>query len=144
MGDAIDNIPGIAGVGEKTAAKLIKKYGTAEAVLKHLDELTPKMRENFEKYGDRLPIARKLVTLKDDVEFDFNPEACKYVGLNVDAMKPHFVQLGFTNLLKRLGDEGAAAASTARPMPAASAPSFEGGLFGTNTTPPAKSDPAAA
>ena len=54
MGDAIDNVPGIPGVGEKTAAKLIKKYGKAEAVLKHLDELTPKMRENFEKFGDRL------------------------------------------------------------------------------------------
>ena len=54
MGDAIDNVPGIPGVGEKTAAKLIKKYGTADAVLKHLDELTPKMRENFEKYGAQL------------------------------------------------------------------------------------------
>jgi DNA polymerase-1 len=50
MGDAIDNVPGIPGVGEKTAAKLIKKYGTAEAILQHLDELTPKMRENFEKF----------------------------------------------------------------------------------------------
>ena len=72
IGDAIDNVPGIPGVGEKTAAKLIKKYGTADAVLQHLDELTPKMRENFEKYGDRIPIARQLVTLKDDVEFEFD------------------------------------------------------------------------
>src|SRR4051794_3483809 len=95
-GDAIDNVPGIPGVGEKTAAKLVKKYGSADAVLKHLDELTPKMRENFEKYGERLELSRKLVTLKDDVDFEFEPEACKYVGLNVDGMKPHFVQLGFT------------------------------------------------
>jgi DNA polymerase-1 len=143
MGDAIDNIPGIPGVGEKTAAKLVKKYGSADAVLKHLDELTPKMRENFEKYADRLPISRQLVTLKDDVDFEFNAEMCKYVGLNVEGMKPHFVQLGFTNLLKRLGDEGAAAASTARPMPVASAPSFEGGLFGTNTAAPDKTDAGA-
>ncbi len=42
-GDTIDNVPGIPGVGEKTAAKLVKKYGSADAVLKHLDELTPKM-----------------------------------------------------------------------------------------------------
>src|SRR5215217_2822135 len=62
MGDAIDNVPGIPGVGEKTAAKLIKKYGSAEAVLSHLDELTPKMRENFQAHGDRIPIARRLVT----------------------------------------------------------------------------------
>ncbi|HZN65959.1 MAG TPA: 5'-3' exonuclease H3TH domain-containing protein, partial [Tepidisphaeraceae bacterium] len=65
VGDNIDNVPGIPGVGEKTAAKLIKKYGSADAVLKHLDELTPKLRENFEKYGDRLAVARRLVTLKD-------------------------------------------------------------------------------
>src|SRR5947207_361512 len=89
MGDAIDNVPGIPGVGEKTAAKLIKKYGTAEAVLTHLDELTPKMRENFEKFGDRLSTARKLVTLKTDVDFDFDEEACRFAGLNQDALKKH-------------------------------------------------------
>src|SRR3954471_11543358 len=50
MGDPIDNVPGIPGVGEKTAAKLVKKYGNVEGILKHLDELTPKLRENFEKY----------------------------------------------------------------------------------------------
>src|SRR3954451_8458669 len=76
MGDAIDNVPGIPGVGEKTAAKLIKKYGTAETVLKHLDELTPKMRENFEKFGPtNIPMARKLVTLKCDVDVPFDPES---------------------------------------------------------------------
>src|SRR6478672_8804483 len=69
MGDAIDNVKGIPGVGEKTAVKLVKKYGTAENVLKHKVELTPKMRENFEKYGDRLPMARRLVTLHTAVEF---------------------------------------------------------------------------
>jgi len=69
VGDNIDNVPGIPGVGEKTAAKLVKKYGSADAVLKHLHELTPKMRENFEKYGSRLGLSRSLVTLKDDVEW---------------------------------------------------------------------------
>src|SRR3954453_10377806 len=71
MGDAIDNVPGIPGVGEKTAAKLIKKYGRAESIMQHLDELTPKMRENFEAHGKNLPLARRLVTLKDDVDFEF-------------------------------------------------------------------------
>src|SRR5688500_8148501 len=106
MGDAIDNVPGIPGVGEKTAAKLIKKYGSADAVLKHLDELTPKMRENFEKFGDRLPIARQLVTLKTDVEFDFDDEACRFAGLDNEALKRHLRECGFTSLLKRLGDDG--------------------------------------
>src|SRR6266850_4687690 len=103
MGDAIDNVPGIPGVGEKTAAKLIKKYGRAEAVLEHLDELTPKLRENFEKFGEKIPLARRLVTLKDDVEFEFDPERCKFFGVDLDALKGHFEELGFTALLKRLG-----------------------------------------
>lgn len=105
MGDTIDNVPGIPGVGEKTAAKLIKKYGKADEVLKHLDELTPKMRENFEKYADHLPRARELVTLRNDVEFDFDIEACAFHGLNNEALKGHLVSLGFTSLLKRLGLE---------------------------------------
>src|SRR3954470_16389828 len=105
MGDAIDNVPGIPGVGEKTAAKLVKKYGKAEAVLEHLDELTPKLRENFELYGKNLPLARRLVTLKNDVEMDFDPEECKFHGLDMDALKGHFEELGFTALLKRLGLE---------------------------------------
>src|SRR3954453_5651575 len=69
MGDNIDNIPGVPGVGEKTAVKLIRKYGSADAVLNHLDVLTPKMRENFERHGDRLQLSRQLVTLKKDVDF---------------------------------------------------------------------------
>jgi len=132
MGDAIDNVPGIPGVGEKTAAKLIKKYGRAEAVLEHLDELTPKMRENFEKHGDRLPIARQLVTLKTDVEFDFKPQECKFTGLNDDALKKHLRECGFTSLLKRLGDDDPTAAGVKPQAPRRSTKyqPFEQGLFG--------------
>src|SRR5207247_4671888 len=67
MGDAIDNVPGIPGVGEKTAAKLIRKYGSVSTIFEHLDELTPKMRQNFERFGGRLETSRKLVTLVKDV-----------------------------------------------------------------------------
>jgi DNA polymerase-1 len=143
-GDAIDNVPGIPGVGEKTAAKLVKKYGSADAVLQHLDELTPKMRENFEKFGDRLPMARKLVTLKDDVEIDFDPEACKYVGLDHHALRSHFQTLGFTNLLKRLDAGGQAPAARVTPAPAPLG-RFEESLFGTmpgNGEPPTLAEPA--
>src|SRR4051812_28740802 len=113
MGDAIDNIPGIPGVGEKTAAKLIKKYGSAEAILEHLDELTPKMRENFEQNAANLKMARRLVTLKTDVDFDFDAEACRFQGLNPQALKQHFELLGFKNLLVRLGVEPDQAPSAA-------------------------------
>ncbi|HWE04154.1 MAG TPA: DNA polymerase I [Tepidisphaeraceae bacterium] len=102
IGDSTDNVPGIPGVGEKTALKLVKKYGSADAVLNHLDELTPKMRENFDKYRDRLPMARRLVTLKDDVEIKFDPEACKFTGLNTASLRHYAITLGFTSLVNRL------------------------------------------
>jgi DNA polymerase-1 len=127
IGDSIDNVPGIPGVGEKTAAKLIKKYGTAEEVLRHLDELTPKMRENFEKHGDRIPIARKLVTLRDDLDMEFEPEVCKFVGLNAEGLRPHLTELGFQNLLKRLPSEASAHLSPLTGAP--QAPSAAAGKF---------------
>lgn len=108
MGDTTDNVPGIPGIGEKTAAKLIKKYGRAEAVLENLHELTPKMRENFEMHRANLAISRPLVTLKNDVKFEFDPESCVFRGFNVEGLRPHLQELGFTSLLKRLegGDVG--------------------------------------
>jgi DNA polymerase-1 len=101
MGDNIDNIPGIPGVGDKTALKLIKQYGSAENVLAHVGELKGKMKENFEKFADRIPVARKLVTLKTDVEFDFDPEVCRFRGLDVDALRKHLAECGFHSLLKK-------------------------------------------
>jgi DNA polymerase-1 len=136
VGDSIDNVPGIPGVGEKTAAKLVKKYGSADAVLKHLEELTPKMRENFEKYGNRLPMARSLVTLKDDVEMEFDPEVCRFNGLNKDALRSHLEALGFHALLKRLGLDGEAGGAAPAPKPVLkpmvprSADRFQESLFG--------------
>ncbi len=111
MGDAVDNVQGIPGVGEKTAAKLINQYGSADAVLEHVDELTPKMRENFQTYADRIPIARQLVTLKDDVDFGFDPAKCAFTGLNQDVLRQYLESLGFHSLLKRIdGDKGSAGA----------------------------------
>jgi DNA polymerase-1 len=129
-GDSIDNVPGIPGVGEKTAAKLVKKYGSADAVLQHLDELTPKLRENFEKYGKNLELSRRLVTLKDDIDIEFEPETCRFVGLNAAALRQHFQELGFTNLLKRLGLEEGERTVVNPPRPASPlSPAFSEGLF---------------
>ena len=128
VGDATDNVPGIGGVGPKTAAKLIAQYGSADAVLKHLEELTPKLRENFQAGAANLPLTRKLVTLVDDVDFPFDPEACRFSGFNISAIKAHLQELGFTALIKRL--EGAPAAPAAPAATAApKAQAIEGGLF---------------
>ena len=135
MGDATDNVPGIPGVGEKTAVKFVKKYGSAEAVMNHLNDLTPKMRENFEKFGHKMPITRQLVTLRQDLDVDFDPEACKYTGLNADGLRKHLNELGFNNLLRRLGDS-----TTTIPTPpranAGLLPRFSESLFGIEPPPP--------
>ena len=129
IGDSIDNVPGIPGVGDKTALKLVKKYGSADAVLKHLDDLTPKLRENFEKFGNRMDIARKLVTLKDDVEMEFDPEVCRYVGLNNDVLRSAMEMLGFTSLLPRLPGGNGKSAKVVVPAQPRSPLLFEEGLF---------------
>jgi len=115
MGDAIDNIPGIPGIGEKTACKLIKKYGKADAILDHLDELTPKMRENFEKHAANIALARSLVTLRRDVPMEFDPEACRFGGLNIDGLRPHLEVLGFKGLLEKIGGPAKTAAAPQKP-----------------------------
>jgi DNA polymerase-1 len=135
MGDSTDNVPGIPGVGEKTAVKLIKQYGSADAVMNHLNELTPKMRENFEKFGNKMSITRQLVTLRQDVEIDFDPQTCKYTGLNAEGLRKHLTELGFTNLLRRLGDSTAPLPIAPRPR-AGLLPRFSESLFGNEPPPP--------
>ncbi|HTW95456.1 MAG TPA: DNA polymerase I [Tepidisphaeraceae bacterium] len=124
IGDSTDNVPGIPGVGPKTAVKLIQQYGTADAVLDHLDELTPKMRENFKANAALLWQSRKLVTLHTDVEMDFDPESCKFNGINLPALKPHLEELGFHNLLQRIMPQ-TVAVPTLKPL----SRQEQGGLF---------------
>ncbi|HVR31350.1 MAG TPA: DNA polymerase I [Acidimicrobiia bacterium] len=72
-GDTSDNLPGVPGVGEKTAAKLIASYGSLEGIYDHLDEQTPKLRENLAEYRDQVFLNRKLMTLVADLDLDVDP-----------------------------------------------------------------------
>ena len=71
MGDNVDNVPGVPGIGPKTAAKLILEYGTTENLIAHLDAIKGKRRENLEASKDQIPLAKELVTVKYDVELEF-------------------------------------------------------------------------
>ncbi len=113
MGDSIDNIPGIGGVGLKTATKLIQKYGIADAVVEHAEELTPKMREKVKAYAQQLPVTRRLVTLYDDVAFDFDLVTARLEAVQVGALRPIFRELGFTRLMSQLDMIESASSSTA-------------------------------
>lgn len=72
MGDTSDNIPGVAGVGPKTAAKLVMEYGSIEGIYENIDAIKGKRRENLLAGQEQLQTSRILVSLKDDVEFDFD------------------------------------------------------------------------
>ena len=73
-GDASDNVPGVKGVGEVGARKLIGRYGTVQEIYGHLDELTPKQKAAFEDARGYLPLSHDLVTIRTDVPVDFRPD----------------------------------------------------------------------
>ena len=119
-GDSVDNVPGVPGIGPKTAAKLIAKYGSARAVLGHADELTPKQRENVKAFAEQMPITRQLVTLRRDVDFPFDLHRCSVEAIAFGHVRPVFEELGFTRLLPQLDaiDGGDAARSSTVEVPA--------------------------
>ena len=122
MGDTVDNVPGVPGIGPKTAAKLILEYGSVENLLAHLDEIKGKRRENLEASKDAIDLARRLVVLKDDVDCDFDLAGAETdpAKLPVSGLMQAFTELGFNvhkQTLKALtGVEENA------PLPAAGAP----------------------
>ncbi|HEX7040759.1 MAG TPA: DNA polymerase I [Trueperaceae bacterium] len=117
-GDSTDNIPGAKGVGTKTAAKLVAKYGSADAVMEHLDELTPKLRENLAEHRENMHLTRRLVTLERDVPIDFSLEDCVTPRPTRRDLRELFEELGFRSFLDQLdfaGPDAVAAATEAAP-----------------------------
>ncbi|MBA2667606.1 MAG: DNA polymerase I [Trueperaceae bacterium] len=118
VGDSTDNVPGVHGVGQKTALKLIDRYGTADAVLEHADEQTPKLRERLLEARDLLPVTRQLVTLRRDLDFEFDLERCRTPSVTKDDVREVFAELGFRSFLDGLPD----GALAAEPAPADAVP----------------------
>ena len=104
MGDQVDNIPGIKGIGEKTAIGLIKTFGSLDNLLLNTDELAEKQRKLVtEKKGDAL-LSKELVTIKTDMDLDMELDKFKYEGFDKAKLRGIFEELEFKNLLKELGD----------------------------------------
>ncbi|MBU0617534.1 MAG: DNA polymerase I, partial [Planctomycetes bacterium] len=101
-GDSVDNVPGVSGIGPKTAAKLIARYGSAQGVIEHADELTPKQRENVKAFAPNLDITRQLVTLRPDVPIDFDVQQAECQRFDWSAARPIFEELGFRRLLEQM------------------------------------------
>jgi len=105
-GDAVDNIPGIPGIGEKTAKKLIAEYGSVENLIANVEDLKGKQKENIINFAEQGLISKKLATIILDVDVEFNEEDLKIIPPNEEAVKEIFTELEFRNLAKRvLGEE---------------------------------------
>jgi DNA polymerase-1 len=103
VGDTSDNVPGVRGVGAKTATKLLQQYGTVEAIYEHLDEIkSGRFRNALEKGRDEAALSKKLVTIVTDVPVDLDLDACRVREMDRDRVAELFRELEFRALLDRL------------------------------------------
>ncbi len=95
MGDKVDNVPGVEGIGPKTAAALIGEFGSIDGLLANLEKVKGKRRENIENGRDKLALSRRLVTLKSDLEIPFALDAAKIGEIDAVGVRRMFEELGF-------------------------------------------------
>ena len=106
-GDVTDNIPGVAGVGGKTAAKLIQQFGSVEGIYEHLEEVTPeKLREILRSQESQARQSKRLATIVTDVPIKFDLDSCRAGTYDRDAVVQLFRELEFFKVLSRLPDFG--------------------------------------
>jgi DNA polymerase-1 len=103
-GDSSDNVPGVKGVGEVGAGKLISKYGTVENIYSHIDELTPKQREAFENSRGHIRLSHTLVTIKTDIPVEIDEEAMRVDCVYDTNVADLFEKYEFGSLKKYLGN----------------------------------------
>lgn len=103
-GDASDNLPGVPGVGEKTASRLVSAYGDVEAVFARLQEEKPKLRESLVEHRERVFVNRRLMALVDDLDLNLAPGDLVRNLPDRESLKPVFDRLEFATLWERLGE----------------------------------------
>ena len=103
-GDSSDNVPGVKGVGEVGAGKLIAKFGTVENIYAHIDELTPKQREAFENSKGHIELSHELVTIKTDIPLEVTEEQMRLTGEYTLEVADLFEKYEFGSLRKYLGN----------------------------------------
>ena len=108
-GDPSDNIPGVPGVGEKTASRLVQEFGCVEDLLGRTDELKGKLKSSIEAAVDQLTLNKELARLKTDVELSVGPEDCVMGDWDMEAVRRLFTSLEFRTLFERLEDVGRSA-----------------------------------
>lgn len=104
-GDASDNIPGVPGIGEKGASKLIGEFGSVELILQNLDRLTAKNREKIEANAEQLKLSKTLATICLDVPIEFNPDELIIESPDYEALRTIYLEHNFRYFLRMLDSE---------------------------------------
>jgi DNA polymerase-1 len=121
-GDTSDNIEGIKGIGEKTATSLIREYGTVESIYEHIDDIKGAVKTKLAENHERAIANKDLVTIRTDLDIDFDFEACRVKNFDREKIADFFRDLEFRMLAARLDEvlgtatAGAAAADTAETL----------------------------
>ena len=105
-GDPSDNIPGVPGVGDKTATKLVQDFGSVEELLERTDELKGKLKEAIEAAGEQLRLNKELAELDTSLELEVRPEECVMGEWDLEAVRRLFTSLEFRTLFERLEEVG--------------------------------------
>src|SRR5437762_6787608 len=96
VGDSSDNIPGVRGIGDKTASELVKQYGHLESILSHAGEITKKRpREALLEHADNARLSKELVTIRDDLPVSFDLDALKIKAPDYQRLRDLFIELEF-------------------------------------------------
>jgi len=103
MGDASDNVPGVPGIGAKTAAKLIQAHGSLEDIYQHIDDITPeRIQKKLIEFKDQAFLCKDLVTIKTDADFQGSLENLQNIQERPSELKDIFMELEFESLLKKI------------------------------------------
>lgn len=140
-GDAVDNIPGIPGMGEKTAKKLVKEYGSLENILANTDKFKGKQQENLINFREQGLLSKQLATINTSVPIDHNLEDYIVKDINKEAVRELFQELEFRQLTKRvLGEEIEAVAPVRKTDNGAAQPDLFSTLSVSAQLPPENSE----
>lgn len=108
MGDTSDNIPGVPGIGPKTAQRLIEEYGSVEEVIKNSENMrNVKLRESFRQYADQARLSRQLASIRKDIEIDFDFQDAAVKEPDKEVLAKLFSEFEFSSLLQEIKQDSA-------------------------------------
>jgi DNA polymerase-1 len=127
-GDTSDNIPGIPGIGDKTAGQLVAQYGSLEEVVAHADELSPARRRNITEFAGQARLSKELATMRRDLDIDCDPAELVLNPPDRSQLREMFRRFEFRNLLNRIDELDAAVPARERIVAGTAVPWREGAL----------------